>query len=222
MNVAVWQLKSISIEPTEASFGDWAELPIFTGIPLVCEAALNLVPLFCEACCEAESPKRIRTLVWIDKFPKQVRLLCETKSPKCWKFAREFKFPSWVTFACVAIWTWSKRTKRLRSSKPSRENYICLKTLTWISRRRLPDYVKTLHPKACRTCCTNIFLHSTNQIIDCGCWKMYKNEKRTCKACKLNLCARVSFVFKYANFWRCCRLRCQGRTDKLPISVGLI
>ena len=34
-----------------------------------------------------------------------------------------------------------------------------------ISRRYLPDYVKTLHPKACST---NIFLHSTNQIIDCG------------------------------------------------------
>ena len=91
-----------------------------------------------------------------------------------------------------------------------------------ISRRRLPDYVKTLHPKACRTCCTNIFLHSTNQIIDCGCCKMYKNEKLTCKACKLNLCARVSFVVKYANFWRCCRLRCQGRTDKLPISAGMM
>ena len=37
-----------------------------------------------------------------------------------------------------------------------------------ISRRHLPDYVKTLHPKACCTCSTNIFLHSTNQIIDCG------------------------------------------------------
>ena len=35
-----------------------------------------------------------------------------------------------------------------------------------ISRRRLADYVKTLHQKACRTCNTIIFLHSTNQIID--------------------------------------------------------
>ena len=35
-----------------------------------------------------------------------------------------------------------------------------------ISRRRLADYVKTLHQKACRTCSTIIFLHSTNQIID--------------------------------------------------------
>ena len=34
------------------------------------------------------------------------------------------------------------------------ENFTCC----------LPD-VKTLHPKACST---NIFLHSTNQIIDCG------------------------------------------------------
>ena len=35
-----------------------------------------------------------------------------------------------------------------------------------ISRRRLADYVKILHQKACRTCSTIIFLHSTNQIID--------------------------------------------------------
>ena len=35
-----------------------------------------------------------------------------------------------------------------------------------ISRRRLADYVKTMHQKACRTCSTIIFLHSTNQIID--------------------------------------------------------
>ena len=35
-----------------------------------------------------------------------------------------------------------------------------------ISRRRLADYVKTLHQKACRTCSTIIFLHSTNQIIE--------------------------------------------------------
>ena len=35
-----------------------------------------------------------------------------------------------------------------------------------ISRRRLPDYVKTLHQKACHTRSTIIFLHLTNQIID--------------------------------------------------------
>ena len=37
-----------------------------------------------------------------------------------------------------------------------------------ISRRRLADYVKTLHQKACRTCSTIMFLrdYSTNKIID--------------------------------------------------------
>ena len=35
-----------------------------------------------------------------------------------------------------------------------------------ISSRRLDDYVKTMYQKACRTCSTTIFLHSTNQIID--------------------------------------------------------
>ena len=35
-----------------------------------------------------------------------------------------------------------------------------------ISGGRLADYVKTLHQKACRSCSTIIFLHSTNQIID--------------------------------------------------------
>ena len=35
-----------------------------------------------------------------------------------------------------------------------------------ISRCRLADYIKKLHQKACRTCSTIIFLHSTNEIID--------------------------------------------------------
>ena len=35
-----------------------------------------------------------------------------------------------------------------------------------ISPRRLADYVKTFHQKACRTCSSIIFPHSTNQIID--------------------------------------------------------
>jgi len=35
-----------------------------------------------------------------------------------------------------------------------------------ISRRRLADYVKTLHQKARCTCSTIIFLHSINQFID--------------------------------------------------------
>ena len=35
-----------------------------------------------------------------------------------------------------------------------------------ISRRRLADYVKTLHQKACRTCSAIIFPHLTNEIID--------------------------------------------------------
>ena len=35
-----------------------------------------------------------------------------------------------------------------------------------ISRRHLADYVKTLHQKACRTCSTIIFYHSTNGVID--------------------------------------------------------
>ena len=35
-----------------------------------------------------------------------------------------------------------------------------------ISRRRLVDYVKSSYQKACRTCSTIIFPHSTNQIND--------------------------------------------------------
>ena len=34
-----------------------------------------------------------------------------------------------------------------------------------ISRRHLADYVKKLHQRACRTCSTILFPHSTNQII---------------------------------------------------------
>ena len=38
-----------------------------------------------------------------------------------------------------------------------------------ISRRRLADYIKALHQKACHTCSTNFFLHSINQIIYLWC-----------------------------------------------------
>ena len=38
-----------------------------------------------------------------------------------------------------------------------------------MSHRRLADYVKKLHQKACRTCSTIIFPHSTNQTIDLCC-----------------------------------------------------
>ena len=39
-----------------------------------------------------------------------------------------------------------------------------------ISCRRLADYVKKFHQKACRTCSTIILPHSTNQITDlCRC-----------------------------------------------------
>ena len=34
-----------------------------------------------------------------------------------------------------------------------------------ISRRRLADYVKNLHQKACRTCSTTIFPYSANRVI---------------------------------------------------------
>ena len=43
-----------------------------------------------------------------------------------------------------------------------------LKYENFTSTRRLADYVKILHQKAYRTCCTIIFLHLTNQIIDLG------------------------------------------------------
>ena len=45
-----------------------------------------------------------------------------------------------------------------------------------ISRRRLADYDKTLHQKACRTCSTIIFLHTTNQIIDL--WRCRRRCRR--------------------------------------------
>ena len=46
-----------------------------------------------------------------------------------------------------------------------------------ISRRRLADFVKTLHQKACRTCSTIIFFNSTNQIIDLwSCRSRYRRQ----------------------------------------------
>ena len=45
-----------------------------------------------------------------------------------------------------------------------------------ISRRRLADYVKTLHQKECCTCSIIIFLHSTNQVIDLWSFLKFPNE----------------------------------------------
>ena len=39
------------------------------------------------------------------------------------------------------------------------------------SRRRLAEYVKKLHQKACRTCSTIIFPYSTNQVIHWWRWR---------------------------------------------------
>mgnify|MGYP007094317685 CR=1 FL=1 len=50
-----------------------------------------------------------------------------------------------------------------------------------ILRRRLAEYVKTLHQKACRTCSTIIFFHSTIEIIDLW-WR-----RRRCRRTKLKL-----------------------------------
>ena len=52
-----------------------------------------------------------------------------------------------------------------------------------ISRHCLVDYVKTLHQKACGTCSTIIFLHSTNQNIDlwrCRCRRHLLNPSCPC------------------------------------------
>ena len=50
-----------------------------------------------------------------------------------------------------------------------------------ISLRRLADYLKKLHQKACRTCSMIIFLYSTNHIIDlwrcrCHCHRLFLNS----------------------------------------------
>ena len=56
---------------------------------------------------------------------------------------------------------------KAKSERSSAASLRCRQNLKYeISRRRLADSVKTLQQKACLTCSTIIFLHSTNQIID--------------------------------------------------------
>ena len=45
-----------------------------------------------------------------------------------------------------------------------------------ISRRHLADYVKKLHQRACCTCNTILFPHSTNQIIYLLCHRRFVNS----------------------------------------------
>ena len=67
-----------------------------------------------------------------------------------------------------------------------------------ISRRCLADYVKTLHQKACRTCSTIIFLHSTNQIIDL--WRCrWRCRRQILKSLMKDLLLRAHVVVRIPN-----------------------
>ena len=85
--------------------------------------------------------------------------------------------------SCAIIPCWSRCTRRRSAlSLAWHEWFYCceLALSSEISRRRLVDYVKTLHQKACCTCNIIIFLHSTNQINDfwpsrCRCRRHFFN-----------------------------------------------
>ena len=80
----------------------------------------------------------------------------------------------------------------------------CLRTSDMkISRLRLADYVKTLHQKACHTCSTIIFLHSTNKIIDLWrcrwrCRRQILNSLRAAISRKYP--TETTRIFYYGNF----------------------
>ena len=60
-----------------------------------------------------------------------------------------------------------------------RASVVVLTSNMKISRRRLADYLKNLHQKACCTCSTIMSPHSTNQIIDswrCRCLCHFLNS----------------------------------------------
>ena len=66
------------------------------------------------------------------------------------------------------------------------------------SSRRLAGYIKTLLQKACRTCSTIIFPHSTNQIIElwrCRCLQL--NSLICVNGMTLNFLIRVLFVWDH-------------------------
>ena len=73
------------------------------------------------------------------------------------------------------------------------------------SRCRLADYVKTSHQKACRTCSTIIFLHSTNRIIDL--WR-----------CRWRCCRQILNFGVQLDIWISCVLFAIGEptTMNLP------
>ena len=67
------------------------------------------------------------------------------------------------------------------------------------SRRRLADYVKTLHQKACRTCSTIIFLHSTDQIIDL--WRCRWSCRRQILSSLIDHSGRQNVVRTLVTHW---------------------
>ena len=81
------------------------------------------------------------------------------------------------TFACLPRMVWCKGKER---NLLLRTRLVIRTSNVKISRRRLADFVKTLHQKACRRCSTIIFLHSTNQIIDLwSCRSRYRRQMLT-------------------------------------------
>ena len=54
---------------------------------------------------------------------------------------------------------------KAKNERSTAASFRCRQNLKY-ENRRMADYVKTLHQKACRTCSTIILLHSTNQITD--------------------------------------------------------
>ena len=71
----------------------------------------------------------------------------------------------WFEF-CLFLYRLCRETQTLSCVFGKKLSVVDRTTNMKISRRPLADYVKTLHQKACRTCSTITFLHSTNQIID--------------------------------------------------------
>jgi len=83
-----------------------------------------------------------------------------------------------------------------------------------ISRGRLVEYSKILHQKACHTCCTTVFPHSTNHIIDL--WRCFCHLKHCVTSYMYWLCVASRTSLAY---FPLCRLSLRSRRRQVLLHM---
>ena len=134
----------------------------FRSCPLILRYIISIYLKTRRHCCR-ETTSRLNELLLGDLRTNRERVILPSSRSKIKKntlFIDQSAFSNFARYLIIHVKAKSERFTA--ASSRCRVRTLNMK----ISRRRLAENVKTLQQKACRTCSTIIFLHSTNQIID--------------------------------------------------------